>query len=107
MRERCYKLNSAPALETIKKGGILKVKSAALALASAALLAAPFAHAGKMDFNNDGRADVFWRNSVTGENYFYPLNGTTILGSEGFVRTVADPNWQVAGDRRLRRQRHR
>ncbi len=25
------------------------------------------------------------------------MNGTAILGAEGYVRTVADQNWQVAG----------
>ncbi len=49
------------------------------------------------DFNGDGKADILWRNVSTGENYIYPMNGTTILGTEGYVRTVADLNWQVAG----------
>jgi len=44
-----------------------------------AFIAAPRALAGgPADFNNDGRSDVFWRNSATGENYLYPLNGTAI-----------------------------
>ena len=73
----------------------MKVKTLICALAGA--LAAPCALAGKTDFNNDGRADVFWRNSMTGENYIYPLDGTAILGTEGYTRTVADQNWQVAG----------
>src|SRR5687767_20294 len=47
------------------------------------------------DFNADGRADVLWRNSTSGENYIYPLNGTTILAGEGFLRTVADQAWRV------------
>ena len=49
------------------------------------------------DFNGDGRSDILWRNSVTGENYLYPMNGTTILAGEGYLRTVADLNWIVAG----------
>src|SRR6266850_2802579 len=49
------------------------------------------------DFDGDGRADIVWRNLSTGENYLYPMNGTAILASEGYVRTVADQNWQVAG----------
>jgi hypothetical protein len=48
------------------------------------------------DFDGDGRADVLWRNAVTGENYVYLMNATAIAG-EGFIRTVADPDWQVAG----------
>jgi hypothetical protein len=53
--------------------------------------------AGIGDFNLDGREHILWRNRLTGENYIYPMNGTAILGSEGFTRTVADPNWQVVG----------
>jgi hypothetical protein len=48
------------------------------------------------DFNGDGTADLFWRHSVSGQNYLYPLNGRAILGSEGYTRTVADLEWQVA-----------
>src|SRR6267142_4816756 len=49
------------------------------------------------DFDGDGRADIFWRNVSTGENYLFPMNGTQILAGEGYVRTVADQSWQVAG----------
>jgi len=48
------------------------------------------------DFDGDGKADILWRNSSTGENYIYLMNGTTIAG-EGYIRTVADQNWRVAG----------
>jgi uncharacterized delta-60 repeat protein len=48
------------------------------------------------DFTGDGKADVLWRNAATGENYLYPMNGTAILGTEGYARTVADPDWRVA-----------
>ena len=49
------------------------------------------------DLNGDGRSDVLWRNTSTGENYLYPMNETTILAGEGFLRTVADLNWKIAG----------
>jgi hypothetical protein len=48
------------------------------------------------DFNGDGRADLVWRNSSTGENYLYPMDGTTILAGEGYLRTVADQAWKIA-----------
>src|SRR6185295_16645953 len=48
------------------------------------------------DVNGDGRADVLWRNSSSGENYVYLMSGTSIVG-EGHLRTVADPNWRVVG----------
>ena len=47
------------------------------------------------DFNGDGRADILWRNSTTGESYVYLMQGTTILG-EGYLRTVGLA-WQVVG----------
>ena len=49
------------------------------------------------DLDGDGKADVLWRNSSTGENYFYPLNGLAIGAGEGYVRTVADTSWRIAG----------
>src|SRR5437667_5671258 len=49
------------------------------------------------DVSGDGHSDVLWRNTLTGENYLYPMNGTQILAGEGYLRTVADPNWTVAG----------
>src|SRR5438552_15248338 len=45
------------------------------------------------DFDGDGKADILWRNSSTGENYLYAMNGLTIA-SEGYLRTV-DHAWQV------------
>src|SRR5204862_2024335 len=53
--------------------------------------------AGTGDFDGDGKADILWRNSSTGENYIYFMDGTTIKPTEGFIRTVADLNWKVAG----------
>src|SRR5439155_15821027 len=52
--------------------------------------------AARADFAADGRSDVLWRNSGTGENYLYFMNGTTVV-AEGFVRQVADPSWKIAG----------
>jgi hypothetical protein len=49
------------------------------------------------DFNGDGQADLLWRKSTTGENYLYPMNGATILGGEGYLRTVADLSWRITG----------
>jgi hypothetical protein len=52
--------------------------------------------AGVGDLDGDGKADIVWRNSSTGENYLYPMEGTTIKPSEAYFRTVADLNWQIA-----------
>ena len=53
--------------------------------------------AGVGDFNGDGKADILWRNQLTGENYIYLMNGLSIQPSEGYLRTVADPSWQIVG----------
>src|SRR5439155_143870 len=53
--------------------------------------------AGVGDFDGDGKADILWRNSSTGQNYIYFMDGTTIKPTEGFIWTVADQGWQVAG----------
>jgi chitodextrinase len=44
------------------------------------------------DFDGDGRADIFWRNTATGETYAYFMNGWAIA-SQGHVDTLADPYW--------------
>src|SRR3989442_11586709 len=44
------------------------------------------------DFDGDGKADILWRNTVTGEDYAYFMNGSA-LASEGSLNTVSDPYW--------------
>jgi len=48
------------------------------------------------DFNGDGRADLVWHYSTTGQVYVWLMNGVTLqtLGSPG---TVADLAWQIVG----------
>ena len=48
------------------------------------------------DFNGDGSSDVLWRNTVTGENWIYLMDGGSILASES-INTIDDLNWSVAG----------
>jgi len=50
------------------------------------------------DYDGDGKADILWRNSSTGENYLYPMDGTSIKPAEGFLRTVPVGNWMVVGN---------
>jgi hypothetical protein len=47
------------------------------------------------DYDGDGKSDLLWRNSSTGENYLYPMDGRTIKPGEGYLRAVADQNWRV------------
>src|SRR3989441_206922 len=49
-----------------------------------------------MDFDGDCKSDVLWRNSATGEDYLWLMNGRTIA-TGGYLRTVGDPAWQVEG----------
>jgi hypothetical protein len=50
---------------------------------------------GTGDYDGDGKADVLWRHVVSGENYLYPMDGATIKPTEGYLRTVPPPNWQI------------
>jgi hypothetical protein len=47
------------------------------------------------DVDGDGRADLIWRRQGTGENYIWTMDGTTVTSNEGFIRTVADPDWDI------------
>src|SRR5207253_1286106 len=49
-----------------------------------------------MDFDGDCKSDVLWRNSATGEDYVWLMNGLTITRG-GSLTTVDDPAWQVKG----------
>ena len=50
----------------------------------------------KNDFNADGKADILWRNSVSGDNYLYFMNGAALI-NHGAINTVSDLNWKIAG----------
>jgi hypothetical protein len=50
---------------------------------------------GSGDFNGDGRADVLWRNSSSGQVYIHFMNGPTILPESRFAPTVSDLNWRI------------
>src|SRR5439155_2659555 len=49
-----------------------------------------------MDFDGDCKSDVLWRNSATGEDYLWLMNGRTIA-TGGYLTTVGDPAWQIQG----------
>jgi len=51
--------------------------------------------AGTGDFNCDGKADIFWRNTANGLNSIWLMNGAARL-SDNFQPTVP-VNWTVAG----------
>src|SRR5438477_592795 len=49
-----------------------------------------------MDFDGDCKSEVLWRNSATGEDYVWLMNGLTITRG-GSLTTVDDPAWQIQG----------
>jgi len=48
----------------------------------------------RYDLDGDGKADLLWRNSSTGDTYAWLMNALTPPGG-GFLPTVADTNWKV------------
>src|SRR2546426_9236482 len=48
------------------------------------------------DVNGDCKSDIVWRNSATGENNLWLMNGLTV-SSQGYLSTMADPAWQIQG----------
>lgn len=49
------------------------------------------------DYDGDWKTDILWRHAVTGQNYIYPMDGTSIKPTEGFTRTVGPGGWAVVG----------
>jgi Ca2+-binding RTX toxin-like protein len=47
------------------------------------------------DFGNDEKADILWRNTITGDTYIYQMAGSTVA-NEGLIRTVS-ADWKIAG----------
>jgi hypothetical protein len=67
---------------------------------------------GAGNFDADNKADIVWRNKVTGENAIWLMDGTTgasvvdgpigtpvasKAGGTKFITTVADSNWKIVG----------
>ena len=49
------------------------------------------------DYDGDGKSDLLWLNSSAGQNYLYPMDGSTIKPTEGYLRAVPVGNWTVVG----------
>ena len=52
------------------------------------------------DFNGDGNPDILWRNTSTGENYVWYLDGVNVLGG-GNLPTVDGPELEGRRGSRL------
>ncbi len=55
-----------------------------------------FRPAAVADLNGDGFADILWRNTTTGQNIVWLMNGTTIGVGSGDTLPIADTNWNVS-----------
>ena len=49
---------------------------------------------GDGDYDGDGNADILWRESTSGHNWIYLMNGTMIATSS-FLNAVGNLNWEV------------
>ncbi len=47
------------------------------------------------DYDGDGKSDILWRNSATGEDGIYFMNGGTVTAVT-FIPSVAVGGWTVA-----------
>ncbi len=52
---------------------------------------------GTGDTNKDGIADIFWRNSVTGQDVCWQMNGQGGILKGVTLRTVEDTTWNIVG----------
>jgi FG-GAP-like repeat/Lectin C-type domain len=58
---------------------------------------------GAGNFDSDNKADIVWRNKVTGDNAIWLMDGTSgtpvasKAGGEKFITQVADSNWKIVG----------
>src|SRR6059058_3870156 len=47
------------------------------------------------DFNGDGKADILWRNTATGDVALFLMNGLTLVNS-ALISNI-NPDWSVVG----------
>jgi hypothetical protein len=57
--------------------------------------ASPWTIAGTADFDGDGKTDILWYNTTTGQAVIWVLNGATVLGG-GSPGSAASP-WSIVG----------
>ena len=53
--------------------------------------------AASADYNNDGYADLVWRNAQTGDNYLMLMRDGEVLPESTMLPQVADLDWRITG----------
>ena len=51
---------------------------------------------GIADFDGDGNPDILWRNTTSGQNAVWYLDGVTVTGS-AVLDSMADQTWTIVG----------
>ncbi|MBF0539734.1 MAG: VCBS repeat-containing protein [Nitrospirae bacterium] len=46
------------------------------------------------DFNGDGKADILWKNTTTGDVYLFLMDGSKIT-SQGYITQGMPNNWET------------
>ncbi|MDX2232015.1 MAG: DUF4347 domain-containing protein [Leptolyngbyaceae cyanobacterium bins.349] len=52
---------------------------------------------GTGDFSKDGNTDLLWRNTFTGQNAIWSMDGTTLTGYTELLSVAANSGWDVVG----------
>jgi hypothetical protein len=54
---------------------------------------------GSGDFNGDGKPDLVWQNTTTGDVYYYLMDGVLAFAMGSFTPSQASPSWEIASVR--------
>src|SRR5438067_154680 len=80
-------------MSMLLRAAIANLRRGSVLFLLASVVHVPLAQAGEpRDFNGDGKSDISWINSSTGEKLMWFMNGGAVLGG-GIVLT--DSNWTI------------
>lgn len=88
----CHDANGAPL--AVDQRGAGRPEGARCDIGAYEFQAAMPVKAQTRDLNGDGRADLLWRNTATGQNAVWFMNGSASIGG-GLLATVGDPEWDI------------